>query len=134
MAGCARRRIINALGFAQPAHSNNGGGHHAEIYAQGVLTAAGAKALTGDSATGRKAAIARAAKSLGGKLESFYYALGETDVFLIIDLPDNGAATRLSLTIGSTGVATIATIPLLTVEEVDKALGRKVAYRPPGQK
>ena len=97
-------------------------------------TAAGAKALAGDSATGRKAAIARAAKSLGGKLESFYYALGETDVFLIIDLPDNGAAARLSLTIGSTGVATIATTPLLTVEEVDKALGRKVAYRPPGQK
>ena len=62
-------------------------------------TAAGSKALAGDSATGRKAAIARAAKSLGGKLESFYYALGETDVFLIIDLPDNGAAARLSLTI-----------------------------------
>jgi hypothetical protein len=51
-----------------------------------------------------------------------------------MDLPDNGAAARLALTVGSTGVATIATIPLLTVEELDKALRRKVAYRPPGQK
>jgi uncharacterized protein with GYD domain len=101
---------------------------------QASYTAAGCKALADDSASGRKAAIARAAKSLGGKLESLYYALGKTDVFFIMDLPDNGAAARFALTVGSTGLATVTTTPLLTVEEVDKALGRKVAYRPPGQK
>lgn len=101
---------------------------------QASYTAAGCKALADDSASGRKAAIVRAAKSLGGKLESFYYALGKTDVFLIMDLPDNAAAARLALTVGSTGLASIVTTPLLTVEEVDKALTRKVAYRPPGQK
>jgi uncharacterized protein with GYD domain len=51
-----------------------------------------------------------------------------------MDLPDNAAAARLALTVGSTGLASIVTTPLLTVEEVDKALTRKVAYRPPGQK
>jgi uncharacterized protein with GYD domain len=101
---------------------------------QASYTAAGCKALADDSASGRKAAIARAAKSLGGKLESLYYALGKTDVFFFMDLPDNGAAARFALTVGSTGLATVTTTPLLTVEEVDKALGRKVAYRPPGQK
>jgi uncharacterized protein with GYD domain len=91
---------------------------------QASYTAAGCKALADDSASGRKAAIARAAKS----------PLGKTDVFFIMDLPDNGAAARFALTVGSTGLATVTTTPLLTVEEVDKALGRKVAYRPPGQK
>jgi uncharacterized protein with GYD domain len=134
LAGVARRLIINPFLFAQPRTFQTSGKIMPKYLLKASYTAAGAKALAGDSATGRKAAIARAAKSLGGKLESFYYALGETDVFLIMDLPDNGAAARLALTVGSTGVATIATIPLLTVEELDKALRRKVAYRPPGQK
>jgi uncharacterized protein with GYD domain len=101
---------------------------------QASYTAAGSKALASDSASGRKAALTRAAKSLGGRLETFHYALGKTDVFSIMDLPDNGAAARLALTVGGTGLAVITTTPLLTVEEVDKALRRKVAYRPPGQK
>jgi uncharacterized protein with GYD domain len=101
---------------------------------QASYTAAGSKALADDSASGRKAAIAKAAESLGGKLESFYYALGETDVFFIMDLPDNGAAARLALQVGGTGLARTTTTALLTVEEVDKALGRKVDYRPPGAK
>ena len=31
-------------------------------------------------------------ESAGGKLESFYFAFGATDAYVIVDLPDNVAA------------------------------------------
>jgi len=82
----------------------------------------------------RKAAVQSAIKSIGGKLESFYYAFGDDDVVLIADLPDNVSAAAITLTTGSTGLVNIRTTPLLTVDEVDKALEITAKYRPPGGK
>ncbi len=39
----------------------------------------------------------------------------------------------IMLTIGTSGSATGSTTVLLTPEEVDAAVNRNVAYRPPGQ-
>ena len=47
--------------------------------------------------------------------------------------PPSAAAARFALRASSTGQCTVRTTPLLTPEEVDKALLRTVDYRAPGQ-
>ena len=86
-----------------------------------------------DGSSGRKAAVAKAAEALGGKLEAYYFALGEHDVVAILDLPDTVSATALALTVSGTGLVRTKTTVLMTVEETDKALAKKVAYRGPGK-
>jgi uncharacterized protein with GYD domain len=61
-----------------------------------------------------------------------YFALGEDDVVLIVDLPDNVAASAVALAVSATGLVRTRTTALMTVEEIDKALGMNVRYRGPG--
>jgi uncharacterized protein with GYD domain len=96
-------------------------------------TQAGIKGLQSEGGTGRRDAVAQAFEGLGGSLESFYYALGETDAYVTGDLPDLSAATALALAVNQGGGATITTVPLLTPEEVDEAAKLSVGYRVPGQ-
>jgi uncharacterized protein with GYD domain len=91
----------------------------------------GVKGVLAQGGSARKAAASAAAKSAGGKVESFHFALGSTDVYLIADLPDNAAAAALALTVSAGGGATVATTALLTVDEIDKAASAKVKYQPP---
>ena len=100
---------------------------------QASYTTDGLKGLQKDKASGRRTAIATAAESLGGRLESIYYCFGEDDVIAIFDLPDNAAVSALSLTVSASGMARARTTPLLTVEEIDKALAKNPNYRAPGR-
>lgn len=97
-----------------------------------TYTADGLKGLMKDKASGRKAAVSQALKSLGGKLEAMYFALGEEDAFVICDLPDNVAAAAVGLATSASGAVRTRTVPLLTVEEIDKALATEVEYKAPG--
>ena len=92
----------------------------------------GLKGLQKDKASGRHAAVRQVLESIGGKLECMYYALGEDDVVIIADLPDNVAASTLSLTVSATGLVRTRTTALLTIEETDKALAGNARYRSPG--
>jgi len=92
----------------------------------------GTKGLIKDGGSGRRAAVEQTLKGLGGKLESFYFAFGETDVYVIADLPDPMSAAAISLTVNAAGGALVTTIPLLTAEEMDQACKRSVQYRAPG--
>ena len=92
----------------------------------------GLKGLQKDKASGRHAAVRQLLESVGGKLECMYYALGEDDVVIIADLPDNVAASAISLGVSAVGLVRTRTVPLLTVEEVDKALATNLNYRKPG--
>ena len=100
---------------------------------QACYTADGVKGLAKDTASGRKAAVAHAIETLGGTLESLYFSFGEFDILGIIDLPDNAAAARFALRAASTGQVNVQTTPLLTPEEVDKALLKTIEYRAPGE-
>ena len=100
---------------------------------QGRYTPEGLKGLAKDKASGRKAAVQAAIKSLKGKLESLYFTLGADDVVLIVEAPDNIAVAALSVNVGSAGLVNIRTTPLLTVDEVDQALALPSKYRAPGQ-
>jgi uncharacterized protein with GYD domain len=100
---------------------------------QASYTTEGIQGLVGDSASGRRADVQAAVKALGGKVEAFYYAFGADDLIVILELPDNVTAAALALTTAGTGTARVRTTPLLTVEEIDKALEVKMQYRAPGQ-
>ena len=99
---------------------------------QASYTAEGLKGLQKDKASGRKAAVSKAAEALGGKLEALYYAFGKDDVVAILELPDNVSASALSLAVSESGIVRTRTTPLLTVDETDQALQKNVNYRAPG--
>ena len=101
---------------------------------QASYTTEGAKGLLKEGGTKRRAAVEQLMKSVGGKLEAFYFALGESDVFLLVDAPDNSSVVAASLTTAAAGVVTnLRTSVLLTPEEMDQATKKSVSYRPPGQ-
>jgi uncharacterized protein with GYD domain len=100
---------------------------------QASYTAEGVKGLQKDRASGRRKAIIDSSEALGGKLEALYYAFGEDDVIVILDLPDNVGAAALALAVSASGLVRLRTTPLLTVEETDKALQKSVSYRAPGR-
>ena len=99
---------------------------------QASYTAEGLKGLMKDTASGRRNAVKAGVKAAGGKLESMYYCFGSDDVVLIMDLPDNAAAAGLAAVVGASGMVHARTTPLLSVEEMDKALARKLTYKSPG--
>ena len=92
----------------------------------------GAKGVQSAGGTSRRDAVARAAEGLGGSLESFYFAFGDTDAYVLLDLPDNQSAAAVSIAVNSSGAATTEVVVLLTPEEIDSAAKLSVDYRPPG--
>ena len=100
---------------------------------QGTYTADGIKGLEKDKASGRAAALRSALEALEGRLEGFYLAFGEHDSVLLADLPDNASATAFTLTVSKSGLVRTTTTPLVSVEEADKALEKKISFRAPGQ-
>jgi uncharacterized protein with GYD domain len=91
----------------------------------------GVRGVVAKGGSARKAAASAAAKSVGGKLDSFYFAFGGTDVFTVADLPDNEAAAALALAVTAGGGASVRTVVLLTPEEIDAATQKTVKYTPP---
>ena len=100
---------------------------------QARYTTKGIQGLVRDSASGRRADVQAAVAALGGQVEAFYYAFGDDDSIMIVDLPNSIKAEALGLTISGSGAVRIRTTPLLTVEEVDQALEIKMRYRAPGE-
>jgi uncharacterized protein with GYD domain len=95
-------------------------------------TQEGVKGVQSAGGSARREAVAKVAESVGGRLESFYFAFGDRDALVIVDLPDNESAAAVALTVNAAGGATTKTSVLLTPEEVDAAAKRSVDYRPPG--
>lgn len=92
----------------------------------------GVRGLLAQGGSARHSAAAAAAESAGGTVESFLFAFGGTDVYVIADMPDNVAAAALALAVTAGGGATVKTVVLLTASDIDDAAGRQVSYRPPG--
>jgi uncharacterized protein with GYD domain len=95
-------------------------------------TTEGIKGVISKGGTARRDAVAKMASDLGGSVESFYFAFGDEDAFVIVDLPDNVSAAAVGLAVSASGLASTKTIVLLTPEEIDKAAKTKVAYKGPG--
>ena len=95
-------------------------------------TVEGVKGIQSGGGSSRRDAIAALAESVGGQLESFYFAFGDRDVYTVVDLPDNESATAVALTVNASGAVKVRTTVLVTPEEVDAAAKRSVEYRAPG--
>jgi uncharacterized protein with GYD domain len=92
----------------------------------------GAKGVQSAGGTSRRDVVAKMAEGLGGSLESFYFAFGETDAYVVLDLPDNRSAAAASIAVNAAGGATSEVVVLLTPEDIDAAAKLSVDYRPPG--
>ena len=96
-------------------------------------TAEGARGLVKDGGSARRAAAQKAAESLGGRVESMYFAFGDTDAYVIAEMPDHASVAAITLALAASGGATARTTVLMTPEEMDQATRKGPAYRPPGQ-
>jgi uncharacterized protein with GYD domain len=101
---------------------------------KGTYSAEGTKGLMAEGGSGRKDAIERMLAGVGGKLESFYYAFGSDDVFLIVELPDDISAVAVGLRVNAAGLVRISMTVLLTPADIDAAAKKTVSYRGPGEK
>jgi uncharacterized protein with GYD domain len=96
------------------------------------LTTEGVKGVQREGGTARRQAVASALESVGGRLESFHFAFGDHDVFVIADFPDSESAAAMALAVNSSGAVATRTVLLLTPEQIDEAAKRSVQYRAPG--
>ncbi len=95
-------------------------------------TADGAKGVIKDGGTARVEIAQKAAESVGGRVDWFYFAFGDTDAFLVGDMPDAASAAAIALTVSASGGATVQTTVLMTPEEVDAAARKSPMYSAPG--
>ncbi|MEV6314021.1 GYD domain-containing protein [Streptomyces sp. NPDC051776] len=99
---------------------------------QASYTTEGTKGLLKEGGSGRRAAVDQIVTDLGGTVEAMYFAFGEDDVVLIVDFPDAVSMAAVSLTVKASGALHTRATPLLTLDQVDEAARRKVAFRDPG--
>jgi uncharacterized protein with GYD domain len=92
---------------------------------------AGTRGLAHEGGSQRRKVVSSTIEGLGGSVESFYYALGDVDAYIIMELPDIISVMALSLAVNQSGAVTIQTVPLVTPEELDQAGKLVVGYRPP---
>ena len=95
------------------------------------LTADGIKGTLKEGGSARRAAIENLAKSMGTRLEAFYYAFGEDDIYGIFEAPDNVAAAASSMIVSASGVGRVQTVVLITPEEMDEVSKKHAEYAPP---
>ncbi len=99
----------------------------------GSYTAEGYKGLMAEGGSKRAEAVQKALEGIGGSVESFYFALGENDFYVIINLPDNVSVAAFSLAANKSGTFNMKTVVLHTPKEIDQAIKKTVDYRAPGQ-
>jgi len=100
---------------------------------QASYTAEGAKGLLKDGGTKRRQAAEAALKSVGARLEAFYFAFGDNDVVIIADAPDHASIVATSVAVNASGTSTTKATVLLTPEEIDQAVKKSITFTPPGR-
>ena len=99
---------------------------------QASYTREGVKGLLEEGGSSRAKALDEVAKSVGGKIDAFYYAFGDDDLLVIADLADDATAAAVSLRVSSAGAISVKTTVLLDPATIDAAAAKTVSYRPPG--
>jgi uncharacterized protein with GYD domain len=99
---------------------------------EAFYTTEGVKGIQSGGGSARRDAVNAAVESVGGRLESFHFGFGESDAYVIAELPDNQTAAAVALSVNAVGAAVAKTTVLLTPEEVDAAAQMDVGYRAPG--
>ena len=100
---------------------------------QATYTQKGIEGTRKDGAASRIPQWVKLFESLGGKFETAYWTLGETDIIIIGELPDAVAAVASSTLGRFAGTGKVTTTVLLTADEMDEAFRRTLTYRSPGE-
>ncbi len=95
-------------------------------------TKAGLEGTVKEGFSKREAFFRKTVGDLGGTTEAAYWAYGDEDIFIVVDIPEAEAATGLALALGLTGSFRVTTTPLLTAADMDAGVKRMPAYRAPG--
>jgi uncharacterized protein with GYD domain len=107
------------------------GGDHimAKFLIQATYSVDGLRALKKEHPLTRMAAVKEAVASIGGKLEAMYWALGEDEAILILEMPDSETAAALSVHVGAAGLVRTKTTRLLNLKDMEDALTKEINYR-----
>jgi len=92
----------------------------------------GLKGILAKGGSARRDAVGKMMADLGGTVESFHFAFGDTDAYVIVEAPDNVTAAAIGMLVGASGVVSCRTTPLLTPEDIDQAAKVNLQYLPPG--
>lgn len=95
-------------------------------------TTSGMQGVLKEGGSARKNVAEKAVQSVGGHLDAFYFAFGDADVYCLVDFPDAAACAAAAMHVSAAGGATVETTVLLTPDEIDRAAGQELDYRPPG--
>lgn len=98
----------------------------AKYLAIASYTTDGLRELAAHGASARIEASRKLVAEAGGSIESFYYAFGSDDAFIVCDLPDNIAAAATAIAAGASGMVVSRMVPLLTADEIDQAASRNL--------
>src|SRR6185503_1145298 len=88
------------------------GGLMAKFLILANYTLDGVRGVQKAGGSARRDAVAAALETVGGKLESFHFAFGDHDAYVIAEVPDNTSAAAVALTVGASGGASTRTIVL----------------------
>jgi uncharacterized protein with GYD domain len=105
----------------------------AKYLVQFSYTGEGLKGLLKEGGSKRREVIEQLVKSMGGKLEAYYFAYGEYDGIAIVEGTDIVNQLAGTLAINASGVVKTTTTVLITPEDVDQAIKKIPSYRPPGK-
>ena len=95
--------------------------------------AEGIKGVVKAGGTSRVRAVEKMVSGVGGTVESFYFAFGGHDVYVVVDVPQHVQAAAVAAAVTASGaISSYETVVLLTPEEVDQAMEVAVQYAPPG--
>lgn len=98
----------------------------------GSYTREGIAGVAKEGGTGRVKAVTALIEGLGGRVESFDFAFGKDDFFVIVDMPSHASVAAAAIAVGAAGGATTQTTVLLTAAEMDEAAHTSTNYRKPG--
>lgn len=100
----------------------------------GKYTTEGLKGLAAEGGTKRLQATERLVTSIGGTIVEYFFAVGEYDFVLIVDVPDNATGLVAPILTGSSGTVRVLTVPLLSPSEMDEVCSKIQlgSFRPAG--
>jgi uncharacterized protein with GYD domain len=81
----------------------------------------------------RVEAVRPAVEKLGGKVEGAWFAVGESEPIVLLDMPDNISAASFAIAAAGGGtVKSYKTTPLMSIDDGIEALkrGAKSGYKP----
>jgi uncharacterized protein with GYD domain len=126
-------RSIEAPGFWKDVRAIDKGGMVMGRYLiEASYGPEGVRGVAQRGGSARREIVAQLIGSMGGTLESFYFAFGDADVYAIAELPNDEAAAAVALSINQSAATKTRTVVLLTPEQVDSAANMVPEYKPPG--